>query len=674
MTMPDYATLQEQPKISLNNLAGSHASPTIFAQSSLAPTEFQHLFRSRYATPTVGPAEQKTQENLRAILGNLATIEPSTEPTQKLSVPTTLEIPPAVSQNDSFGMTNAHFLRRESLSSDIDSPVSEKPRASPQKRISHNLSPPSQKSNLKFMDFFKRNSSSPNPPDTPNDGSTLTLTSHGDTSMESSNRLSVGGRAAKLFSKMRMHSGEVSDSHSSLVSPTIPQPQTTSKAERVKILPPISPNSVSTAPRDENKPANLKTYMHDRVQSAYESNFTTSHTRNYSGHISVGDVLHKPKHLKKGKFILFRSIFGVCGNSQPPGHASSDFGYTGAGNLAVMKQDQPSKSTNRTSHHERDEWCHGDLSSLDSDTFTFKKGSTSANDSEGSEKPVIRGPLARKILNAPGHHRGLIKKWVPSGTGQKSHYSWAVLEGCRLSFYENERAPALGGAPLAVFNVHNSTVISCPPKTSKSHNNVLQLNLEDGTEILLAANTLENCNQWYNHLKSASRSVLPLPLISLPTAEEANDLIKRLRIPGLLNQSQESKDMYRNSLDKSPVNLTKEMQVPNLNHSSTLDRIISLVSVKQDGNQTPQLGLFLDCTMCVVFYWVFVYRKADDNNLKAIQNVTLRTMLGLYSRPQMNVRVLAEKFLNETSPHNCAQRRYNRKTFTEFPITEIGKI
>ncbi|VDL15838.1 unnamed protein product [Hymenolepis diminuta] len=400
--------------------------------------------RSRYATPTVNPPDQKTQENLRAILGNLATIEPSTEPTQKLSVPTTLEIPPAVSQNDSFGMTNAHFVRRASLSSDIDSPVSEKPRTPPQKRISHNHSPPSQKSNSKFMDFFKRNSSSPNPSSTPNNGSTLTITSHGDTPTESSNRLSVGGRAAKLFSKMRMHSTEVSETHSSLVSPTSPEPQTTPKAERVRFLPPISPNSASTAARDENKPANVKNYIHDRVQSAYETNFST--------------------------------------------------------------YDQPSKSTNRTSLHERDEWSHGDLSSVGSESFTFKKGSTLANDTEGSEKPAITGPLARKILSAPRHHRGLIKKWVPSASGQKSPYNWAVLEGCRLSFYENEGAPTLGGAPLAVFNVHNSTVITCPPKTSKSHNNVLQLNLEDGTEILLATNTLENCNQWYNHLKSASKT------------------------------------------------------------------------------------------------------------------------------------------------------------------------
>lgn len=173
-------------------------------------------------------------------------------------------------------MTNAHFVPRASLSSDIDSPVSEKPQPPPQKRTSHDHSPPSQKSNSRFMDFFKRSSSSPNPSSTPNNGSTLTLTSHGDTPTESSNRLSVGGRAAKLFSKMRMQSGEVSESHSSLVSPTSPEPQTTPKAERVRFLPPISTNSTSIAPRDENKPANVKTYMHDRVQSAYETNFSTS--------------------------------------------------------------------------------------------------------------------------------------------------------------------------------------------------------------------------------------------------------------------------------------------------------------------------------------------------------------------------------------------------------------
>ncbi|VUZ49710.1 unnamed protein product [Hymenolepis diminuta] len=42
--MPD-PTLQEQPKISLKNLLGSHASNTIFSPSSLAPTHL-HVFRS----------------------------------------------------------------------------------------------------------------------------------------------------------------------------------------------------------------------------------------------------------------------------------------------------------------------------------------------------------------------------------------------------------------------------------------------------------------------------------------------------------------------------------------------------------------------------------------------------------------------------------------------------
>ncbi|VDO07199.1 unnamed protein product [Rodentolepis nana] len=65
-------------------------------------------------------------------------------------------------------------------------------------------------------------------------------------------------------------------------------------------------------------------------------------------------------------------------------------------------------------------------------------------------------------------------------------------------------AHTLQTPPLDVFNVHNSTVHICSPKTSKSHNNVLQLNLEDGTEMLLAASTLETCNEWYEHLKAAS--------------------------------------------------------------------------------------------------------------------------------------------------------------------------
>ena len=46
------------------------------------------------------------------------------------------------------------------------------------------------------------------------------------------------------------------------------------------------------------------------------------------------------------------------------------------------------------------------------------------------------GSLARKILMAPKSYRGVTKKWLPSG--QAASFNWGVLEGTRLSFYENE--------------------------------------------------------------------------------------------------------------------------------------------------------------------------------------------------------------------------------------------
>ncbi|VDN98422.1 unnamed protein product [Rodentolepis nana] len=230
--------------------------------------------RSKRVTPTENAADQKAQENLRAIFGNLGTIEPITEPVQKLAVPTTLEIPPAVSHNDSFGMTNAQFVRPVSTSSDIDSPVNEMPQTSPKKRISFNLSSQGQKSNSKFMELFKR-TSSPHPSDTRKSFSTLTVTSSGDAPTESPNRLSVGERAAKFFSKMRKHSGEVGGSQSSLVSLSIPETPSTPKAEQVRILPPLSPSSSSTASRYENRPTSLNTYLRDGNQSTKNTNFAT---------------------------------------------------------------------------------------------------------------------------------------------------------------------------------------------------------------------------------------------------------------------------------------------------------------------------------------------------------------------------------------------------------------
>nr|CUU98016.1 hypothetical transcript [Hymenolepis microstoma] len=397
--------------------------------------------KSKRVTPSESAADQKAQENLRAIFGNLTTIEPRTESVQKLSVPTTLEIPPAVGHNDSFGMTNAQFVRRVSMSSDIDSPENEKPQTPPKKRISSNLSSQSQKSNSKFMELFKRTSYSPNPTDTSKSFSTLTVTSSGDAPTESSNRLSVGGRAAKFFLKMRKNSGEVSGSQSSLASVSVPETPPIPKPEKVRLLPPISPASTSTSSRDESRLTTLNTGMRGGIQSTNEANFATS--------------------------------------------------------------EQLPKSPEKPSHHEADNWSP----SVDSNPFTFRSGSTSAVDksSEESKKPSYMGALARKIVSAPKSYHGLTKKWIPPINGHMITYGWGVLEGCRLNFYANKGAHTLETVPLAIFNVHNSTVHTCSPKTSKSHSNVLQINLEDGTEMLLAANSPENCNQWYDHLKAASQ-------------------------------------------------------------------------------------------------------------------------------------------------------------------------
>lgn len=65
-------------------------------------------------------------------------------------------------------------------------------------------------------------------------------------------------------------------------------------------------------------------------------------------------------------------------------------------------------------------------------------------------------------------------------------------------------APTIGTAPLAVFYVQNAVVSHCLPKTSKTYGHVMQVKLEDGMVILLAANTLENYNRWYEHFRSAS--------------------------------------------------------------------------------------------------------------------------------------------------------------------------
>lgn len=77
-----------------------------------------------------------------------------------------------------------------------------------------------------------------------------------------------------------------------------------------------------------------------------------------------------------------------------------------------------------------------------------------------------------------------------------------------------------------------------------------------------------------------------------------------------------------------------------------------------------------------------VYGNLHD---KKLRNTALRMMLGLYNRRQMNVQVVVEKFLWETSSHNYGsvgltpgqvrtKRRCNYQTGIEFLITEIRKL
>lgn len=237
-----------------------------------ACTEIISVFRSRRVTPAINPTEKKTQEHIRAIFGNLAPIELSAEVIQQNAVSKTLKIPPAVNQNDSFGMTNDQFIGRVSESSDIDSSASEKPQTPTVKRSSPQLTSPGQRS--KFMEFFKRNSYSLANTPSKNNSSTASVvpSSHSDLPRDSSSRLSARERAVKFFSKMRVHSGDESGTSSFLLSPTSPE---TPRTERVVSLPPPVPATPTFTPKFDTRSSNLNVDVHSKSQSAHQANFAT---------------------------------------------------------------------------------------------------------------------------------------------------------------------------------------------------------------------------------------------------------------------------------------------------------------------------------------------------------------------------------------------------------------
>ncbi|KAM7541962.1 hypothetical protein Aperf_G00000017227 [Anoplocephala perfoliata] len=507
---------------------GSNAGDQPFSNARIAEIQRRETSklnrnRSRRAAPAVNPTEKQTQENLKAIFGNMAPIEPSVEVIQQHAVPMTLEIPPAVNHSDSFGMTNAQFIRRVSESSDIDSPTSEKPRTPTMKRSSPEPPSPSQRG--RFMGMFKRNN--PSPPNVlrtnssisnNNNNSSTTIivpNSHTDIPRDSSSRLSTGGRAAKFFSKMRGHAGEEIASPSSLVSPTSPE---TPKTERIVSLPPPVPTTPIITPKVDTRSSNQNADRYNRIQSTHEAGFASrelpprssyhASSREYDTSsqrdlpTSPANEVRKTENSRSSYLVSSREYDTSSQRDLPTSPANevrktensrSSYLVSSREYYASGHRDLPTSPTNEA----RNNLTSNDRNSLVSPTRAV-----------GIEKPDFMGFLARKVQSAPRSYRGLTKKWIPINA-QMASFNWAVLEGSRLNFYENEGAPTLGTAPLAVFNVYNSTVMTCPPKTSRTYNNVLQLTLEDGTEILLASNNLENCNLWFTHLKNASRTSPP---------------------------------------------------------------------------------------------------------------------------------------------------------------------
>lgn len=111
--------------------------------------------------------------------------------------------------------------------------------------------------------------------------------------------------------------------------------------------------------------------------------------------------------------------------------------------------DLPPKPSNSAVLRGRDVWSPGDLSSTPVNEVKFnvvfdnsrthstdRPLSVSFSHQENSPKANWTGSLARKIVVAPRSYRGVTKKWLP--IEQPAGYNWAVLEGTRLSFYEND--------------------------------------------------------------------------------------------------------------------------------------------------------------------------------------------------------------------------------------------
>lgn len=220
--------------------------------------------------PNTGNAiEQTNQDNLRAIFGNITTIEPNNSQPLQRDETLKIVIPSASNPNDSFGMTNEQFMQRQtSQSSDIDGPPTiqvhaEKPKTPTKKPSNPLLRSPSQKGNSKFIDFFRRSGSNAHLND-------ITETTLGPPPEVHSHRLSVGSRAAKLFSKIRKHSPEPESlpTSGSTTAPDTP---------RIASLPPTSPTSPSSAKVSlKLQPLNLDRQAREQVDNNLHSNGVSS--------------------------------------------------------------------------------------------------------------------------------------------------------------------------------------------------------------------------------------------------------------------------------------------------------------------------------------------------------------------------------------------------------------
>ncbi|KAL5107304.1 Spectrin beta chain [Taenia crassiceps] len=356
--------------------------------------------RSKRVTPTMNPVEQANQENLQVIFGNLAPIEANVEQNVQYAAPPKLMNSTGSGQNDSFGMTNAQFVRRDSDSSDIDSlPASRvvdmKPTAPSREQRSPLLRSPSQKSSSKLINLFRQDTNESLASST---STVIPTTTSPEPRVETPHRW-----GSKIFSKRR--------GNETPPSPALLTTRASKIEQEISSSPPVSPVPI----RVVSKPPPLVLSPKSPVQSGYNIHSTAN------------------------------------ARERPP--------------------DLPPRSSNSVASRGRDVWSPGDLSST----------------------PVNETPRGLSEDQFDG---------IPSA--ENSGYNWAVLEGTRLSFYENEGAPTIGTAPLAVFYIQNAMVSHCLPKTSKSYVHVMQMKLEDGMEILLAANTLDNYNRWYDQLRSAS--------------------------------------------------------------------------------------------------------------------------------------------------------------------------